>query len=222
MTVQEKPQVISYYTLQRALGIIGVSLPIILLIGSFIVDDCREVQRSISNYYYTNMGNVFVGYLCSIGLFLWAYKGYPGAKWDNIAGNIACIFALGVAFLPTSVKDKELTACILHAVDNGVTGTLHLISACSLLIILASFSLFIFTKGAANPTSQKLKRNSLYRICGYVMLGCILLMGIYIAFLRDNFPDLENLSPIFWLETFSLWAFGFSWLTKGGIFLKDK
>lgn len=221
MSQNEQAQVVSYTTLRRTLGIIGITFPIVLLIGSLIIDNCAEVQSSISNYYHTRMGNVFVGYLCSIGLFLWAYKGYPGAKWDNIAGNIACVLALTVAFLPTAVTSFELTTCLTSEFDNGIVGILHIVAACLFLIVLASFSLFIFTKGSATPTPNKRKRNILYKICGYSMLGCILLMGVYIIFFRATSPELEKISPVYWLEAIALWAFGLSWLTKGGLLLKD-
>jgi hypothetical protein len=217
-----QPQLISFKTLRRVLGIIGVSLPVVLVLGSILIDHCGEVQSSISNYYYTRMRNVIVGYLCALGLFLWSYKGYPDSKWDNIAGNLACIFALGVAFFPTAVSKSELTVCIPDAVDNGIIGVVHFVSAASLLLVLASFSLFIFTKGDSNPSPQKIKRNLLYRICGYIMLSSILLMAIYVIFLRKSHPELENSDPVFWGETIALWAFGISWLTKGEVFLKDK
>lgn len=222
MNAKEQPQIISYIILRRTLGILGILLPVVLLIGSMVIGDCCEVQSSISNYYYTKMRNVFVGFLCAYSLFLWSYKGYPGSKWDNHLGNIACIFGLSVAFLPTAVGKTELTSCITNLVDNGMIGWLHLFCAATFFIILALYSIFIFTKGSAEPTPQKKKRNLLYRICGYTMLVNIALMAIYVLIFRNIFPQWEKAAPVFWLEAISLWAFGISWLTKGEVFLTDQ
>lgn len=103
------PQLISYLTLRKAVGILGIIFPIVLIVGSVICCGCSEVQSSISAYYHTGMRNLFVGLLCAIGLFLFAYRGYDSA--DAITGNIACLFALGVAFFPTSF-DGPLTSVV--------------------------------------------------------------------------------------------------------------
>lgn len=221
MSSNEQPQVISYTFLRRTLGILGVSLPIVLILGSIIIGDCHEVQSSISNYYHTKMRNVFVGFLFALSLFLWTYKGYSSSKWDNRLGNISCFLGLGVVFFPTAVTQAELTTCISSISDNGIVGVLHLIFAASFFICLAFFSISIFTKGVTQATTQKIKRNLLYKICGYAMLVNIAIMAIYVVFLRKPYPNLEQYSPVFWLEAISLWAFGLSWLTKGGLLFKD-
>ena len=33
--------------------------------------------------------------------------------------------------------------------------------------------------------------------------------------------SLSDIEPVFWLESLALWAFGISWLVKGGLLLKD-
>lgn len=212
------PQLISYQTIRRSVGILGISLPIILIIGSVIFGDCKEIQSSISVYYHTNMRDIFVGILCAVALFLFAYKGYSRA--DQIAGNLASLFALGVAFIPTSVTEP-LSTCIPEAIDTKWLSTAHFITSGLFLATLAYFSIVLFTKGSANPTKRKLKRNILYRICGYVILGSILLVALYSLVLKEKIPLLQNYDPIFWLEAIALWAFGISWLTKGRAILND-
>lgn len=203
------PEVISYLTLRKTLGILGILLPIILLVGSCVCGGYQEVQDSISVYYYTNMGNVFVGVLFTYGLFLFAYKGY--GKIDNLAGDLGCIFALGVALLP----------CLS---DNPIIQKLHLVSASLLFLVFAFFSIFLFTKTKHEKplTKQKKIRNRWYRGCGYTILGSMLLMFIYFIFLEDSAHGLAKLNPIFWLESIALWAFGISWIIKGEVLLKDK
>ncbi len=215
------PEVVSYLVLRRAVGIIGVSLPIVLLAGSMLIFDCSEIQGSISKYYHTVMRNVFVGSLCAVALFLWAYKGYKrddkDNKYmlqDNPAGNLAALFALGVAFFPTFIGPDDLTSCIECEYPKKITGYLHLFWALSFFLMLAYFSIILFTKG------KNKNENRLYRICGFTILICLLLIVIYLYLLKDNYPNLQRIKPVFWLEAFALWAFGISWLRKGKLLLK--
>ncbi len=214
---KENPYVISYLTLRRAVGILGIALPVILVVGSVIACGCCNIQVSISNYYHTCMRNIFVGIMCVVGFFLFSYTGYD--KRDNIAGHIGAVFAIGVALLPTAFKGTA--HCLIHPLsENPLTGYLHLASAMLFFCVLIYFSLFLFTI-TKNPTPQKKKRNLVYRVCGYTMLGCILLIGTYIILLKGKLLWLDNLNPVFWLEAFALWAFGISWLTKGEVLLRD-
>lgn len=212
------PQLISYQTLRKAIGILGILLPIILVVGSVVCGGCEEIQSSISSYYHTNMRNIFVGIICAIALFLFAYKGYD--KTDNLAGDLACIFALGVAFFPTSVTEP-LTQCMTDSSGTKIISNIHFISAALFFIVLAYFSIFLFTKGSKNPTKRKLKRNILYKVCGYIILASILLIALYSLVFKEMFPKLQNYDPVFLLETLALWAFGTSWLTKGEAIFND-
>ena len=214
----ENPQLISYLTLRKAVGILGLSFPVVLAAGSLIAGDCHEILDSISTYYHSGMRNIFVGVMCVLALFLFAYRGYE--LRDALAGNLGCIFALGVAFFPTSVTG-QLPDCIPAPADHPVLSSLHFISAALLFLVLTYFSLFLFTKGSGNPTPRKLKRNRLYRICGYTMLCCLSLIAVYFYLLEKRFPALSRLDPVFWLESVALWAFGISWLTKGKALLND-
>jgi hypothetical protein len=51
------------------------------------------------------------------------------------------------------------------------------------------------------------------------MVACIVLIAVYSWFLSGT--PLSSLRPVFWLETFALWAFGTSWFIKGETLLKD-
>jgi hypothetical protein len=217
---KQDPRVISYLTLRKAVGILGITFPVIVVAGSILFGGCEGIQSSISTYYHTNMRNIFVGILCAIALFLFAYKGYD--KRDAIAGDLACIFALGVAFFPTSYTEP-LTPCTPNPFENHIISSIHFISAGGFFLVIAYFSIFLFTIKDENPTKMKLKRNKLYRICGYIILGCTLLIAAYsICLSCDSCQGLQKYDLIFWLETLALWAFGISWLTKGKTILTDK
>ena len=219
---QDDPQqdlLISYLTLRKAIGILGIFLPFVLVAGVFSLSECKTVLPTISDYYYSKMGHVFVAVLCAVGLFLFTYKGYE--KKDMIASKLACIFALGVSFFPTYGPKLSNPCNYLQHNSTPAISTVHDISASLLFITFAYFCLFLFVKTSGNITPQKIKRNKIYRICGYTILGCILMVVLY-STIPPITSALENYKPIFIFETIALWAFGFSWLTKGEFILKDK
>jgi len=214
------PRVISYRTLRRAVGITGMALPVVLVIGSVTFGGCMEIQNSISSYYHTNMRDVFVAILAATAFFLFAYKGYNHK--DNIAGNIAAVFALGMAFFPESATEP-LPPCIKETMKNNVINAIHYFSAGGFFLTLSYFSLFIFTQKDENPTEMKLKRNKIYRICGFIMIACIVLIAAYsVCSKSGGCKTVKTINPIFWLETVALWAFGFSWFTKGETIFVNK
>jgi succinate dehydrogenase/fumarate reductase cytochrome b subunit len=211
--------VISYLALRRGVGIIGILLPVILVVGMLFVKTCRTIQPSISDYYYTMMGNVLVGSLCAVGLFLFSYRGYE--KKDMIAGKLASLFAVCIAFFPTGGPDAYSGCNFLHRNSDSWVSTIHDISAAAFFLTLAYFSLFLFTIKSDNPTDRKLMRNNIYRICGYTILLCIIFLCVYFN-VKGLRVALQDYKPVFAMETIALWAFGFSWLTKGDAILKDK
>ncbi len=195
----------SYMDLRKAVGWIGILLPFTLMIGVLFIFDEGVIQESISHYYYTGMGDVFVGALCAVALFMFFYSGYD--KRDDWAGHLAGVFALGAAWFPVTETGTATGA-----------GIIHLISAGLFFFILAVFSLFLFTRGDANPTRQKLNRNKIYVICGLVILACLISIAIYHTI---SFAENSKSSFVFWAETIALVAFGFSWLTKGEAIFPD-
>src|SRR5436305_10144169 len=128
--------VLSFLSLRKAVGIIGVTLPCVLAFGNMILNG-PGIERSISHYYYTHLGNVFVGSMCAIGVFLFSTRGYD--RRDRIAGYLACIFAVGVAIFPTRPEG--------HARDEQkIIGVLPLTAAALLFLTLAFFFFVLFTQ----------------------------------------------------------------------------
>ena len=70
----EKSLIISYLTLRKIIGILGIALPFVLYLGALIIFQIN-IQSSISSYYYTGMRGVFVGTLFVIGFFCFHTKG---------------------------------------------------------------------------------------------------------------------------------------------------
>jgi hypothetical protein len=211
---QRNSLVISYLTLRTVVGILGMSLPFVVSLGAQVLFQ-TGFQSSISAYYHTSMRDTLVGTLWVIGFFLFSYKGYEHA--DNVAGNLACFFAVGVALFPTSPDGATETGVIL-------IGVVHAIFAVLLFLTLIYFCLFLFTKTdpLLPPTKQKLQRNRVYRACGYTMSVCILLICIYVFLPRDLASLFTAYKPVYWLEALAILAFGISWFTKGEAILKDE
>jgi hypothetical protein len=208
------PDVMSFLLLRKLVGIIGMLLPFVLVAGNAIIGS--GMQGSMSAYYYTSMRNVFVGALCSLGIFLVTYNGYD--RPDRIITNIAGAGAICVAFFPTSPK---------HATTGqAIVGSFHLSFAGIVFIMLAVMSLR-FAKRMPTPRDglRRLEKLgyafgftppgtsatpgleiTIYRACGLVIAACVVLV----------FP-LGNLfgHSLLVLETIMLAAFGTSWFVKG-------
>ena len=177
--------VISYMTIRRAIGVLGILLPSILVISSYTTEGCQHIQESISHYYYTKMGDVFVGILCAVGLFLITYKGY---KSDRFFTNMAGIFALGIAFFPTSNIEDVL--CRLYQLEpSKLKETIHYVSAALFFVTLAYISIFLFTKSTGEKTLEKIYRNRIYRVCGVVMIVSIAMIAVVHFLLSEDFKN---------------------------------
>jgi hypothetical protein len=200
---------ISVVILRRVVGFIGLLLSPVLVVSSGL-----HLQSSISDYYYTGAQNIFVGALCAVGVFLCCYKGFDVNDWvlSLIAGSAAILVALcpTVPANPTTLE--------------ALKGDLHWLFAATFLGSLAYLSLFQFTKTNApgNPTPQKLARNRVYRVCGALMAGCLLLLLAYKLSPPGLTQGLARFNPVFCLESVAVIAFGVSWLTKGEMLLGDK
>ena len=210
----QQSMVISYLTLRKAIGVLGITLPAILVLGGMIFFGIG-VQNSISSYYHTGMRDVFVGTICVIGFFLLSYRGHDNR--DNRAGTFACVFAVGAALFPA--KPDHATA-----LDPKIFGTIHLIFAGLFFLMLIYFALQLFPKTHEDrqPTEEKAHRNKIFKACGYAMIISLALIVVNALLPKEIHKALKVYHPDFWLESIAVVSFGCSWLVKGGCFLSDK
>lgn len=212
---------ISIENLRRSIGYIGVALPVTLFFGAILLGDCTGYQDSISIYYHTVVRNLFVGSLCAVAFFLIIYRGPKPI--DNRITTAAGFMALGIAFFPTNPSPEEINACIRELIEVPTwTGKMHFVFAGSFFLLLTYLchQLFTRTRSENHPTPEKLKRNKVYRISSYVMIGCVVILTVY--FNTNVLSFLDPIKPVFILETIALWAFGAAWLVKGEVILTDK
>ena len=209
---------ISFVKLRRIIGLLAIFLPIILVLGSVIVSDCEHIQISISHYYYTSMGVVFIAALSGISVLLITYRGYD--RNDNVTSSLAAFFLLCLVLFPTH-QNHDLTCAKVFLKENTLRVGIHYTAAGLFFSTVSYMIYFQFTKVNTIITSQKLIRNKIFRFCAKLILASIVLVGIILSI-----PFLNHLlkpyKPIFWLEWVALLAFGFAWLVKGKMFFNDK
>jgi hypothetical protein len=204
------PRVMSYMTLRKAVGCVGILLPFVLAGGNWLLFSGR-LQQSVSDYFYTGMRGILVGGLCVIGAFLLAYRGHD--RWDSRVTNAAGIGAVGVALCPTPPSHPSF--------DATVAGYCHFAFGALMFTALAVIALWLFRKTgpghARSPRSQL--RDRIYLACGIVMVTSLALTGVATLPLATG---LSNLDPVFWLETAATASFGVCWVVKGQAILRDK
>jgi len=204
----------AYTHLQQIVGVIAVALPFVLIIGNRALTG-DELETSISAYYHTPMGGVFVGALAALGVFFlsYNYKPLPGFNLDNKLSTLATVAALGVAFFPTTSDASVATQ------SEQVVGRVHLIFAGLLFTLLAVFALVLFPRSGGAKTAAKKHRNIVYRTCGVIIIAAMVMVPV-----SNVLDPPEWLHAFFWLETICVVAFGISWLVKGGFLgiLADK
>ena len=212
----------SYLGLRRGLGLLGLCLPLVML-GVTFATKAIDLQPSISAYYYVpHLGQLMVGTLWAIGIFLIYYRGYPTIprpfrrlpNWisrhltDANLTTVAGAGALVTAILPTC---KTRNPC-----DIPVVAGLHLAGSVTFLGTLAVLSIWAFTetnKSRTNPDPEKSRSNTVYRLCGWTILACLAACAVVLIGKIYAIGPLIN--PVVWLETIAIWAFATSWLVKG-------
>ena len=211
---RSKNDVFTYRRLRRAIGYPGIALPVLLVGLSFIPFFKTEVQPSISDYYYTNLRDIYTGTLAAVGLFMICYKGYGNRlfwKNDQLLTNIAGITAIGVALIPVTPEVAPQEIFTLIPYDFPWLGWLHYIFAALLFGIFALLVINVFTIG--QNESQEIpvstfNENNIYRFCGSAIIVLIFLI-----------PVSENLNLFYYstlvLESLALFFFGTAWLIKG-------
>jgi len=218
MKPKTDPILLTFKELRKAVGWLGILLPVVLAVGLFLINFC-PIQNSISQYYYTHMGSYLTGTLCAVGLFLFAYKGYPGEN-DSLFCNFAGACAFGVAFIPMqlNVGDVPCPQCIVFFTQGDHWWRMfHFVSAGLLFSTMAYLSYFKFTKtnkDKIEKNEKKYTRNIIYRVCGIIIFLCILLVLVYSIIQHFN-PEFKVNTLTFFMESIMLIAFGTAWLVKG-------
>ena len=211
---RSKNDIFTYRRLRRAIGYLGIALPVLLVGLSFIPFFRTELQPTISDYYYTNLRDIFTGTLAAVGLFMIAYKGHGNLsllKNDQLLTNFAGIMAVGVALIPVTPELEAEKIYTLIPIEASWPGCLHYGFAAMLFGNFALLSINVFTIGqnkAEDIPVSRLNENHIYRFCGSAIIVLICLVPVSEKF------ELFKYSTLI-LEALALFFFGAAWLIKG-------
>lgn len=228
----------AYRIIQTAVGIAALTLCPIVVLGDHLFGDVTELRGSVSAYYYGFGRNWFVGGLCAMALFFLSYEYNPreGRGIDNVQSTFASVCALTVALAPTGSSENPVGMERAVAIVHGIAAAL-------LLVTMAVFSLYHFTKTCSEELKdlslkEKLKRfirtdwervtrlllsngkpapskRKRRRNSIYRGFGWVIVASLIGAAVGIKF-DVGRL--FFWSEVTAVTAFGFSWLVKGDAF----
>lgn len=195
------------------IGWLAVALgPLIIIVGW--LDGDFPALTSISAYAGSCASVIFTSVL-NIGAYnLDFYKGQ--GKIDFILTLVTGIGMSMVSLFPCN-EAFSTGHCVLPFIGKTISNAIHCASAGVAFTGLGIVEFFIFTQGDGNPTKQKKIRNIIYRICGALIWVCEILILVFRAAgnLYDNYKFIM-------LEITILELFGWPWLIKAGLFLKDK
>ncbi len=211
MSLDTESTVFDYRALRLTMGIIALSLPFVVF---FITLD-EDPLSSISHSYWATdkyARNVFVGSLCVVGAFLFAYNGHTLRQASF--SKAASIAAFLVAFNPTS-ENQRCDGCDIEA-----TTIIHFTAAFILFLILICFCFFFFwmgKNGTRGAVGKKGRRSKVYITCGFIMIGAILSVPIT-DLIETMFSVSVPWQKLFWAEGIALVAFGVAWIVSGKSF----
>jgi hypothetical protein len=204
----------TYRRIRRAIGYLGIALPVLLIVLPFIPFFKTEIQPSLSAYYYTNLHDLFTGTLSAVGLFMISYKGHDNPsllKNDQLLTNVAGIMAIGVALVPDAPKSGNPEVVSLIPYQLPWLSTLHYIFAALLFGIFALLAINVFTIGqnkAEDIPVSSINENNIYRFCGIAIIIMMILVPV------SEELELFKYSTLI-LEALALFFFGTAWLIKG-------
>lgn len=218
-TNEDNTWISSGLTLRKWIGLLGMSLPPLLVFSLYLSNNVNHTLESISHYYFTRVGSIFVLIIGVIGIFLIVYKGY--ALIDSLISVLAGVAALVVVLFPTSnlsevCQDADMLYAVTILQEWPFQEKLHYIAAAVFLGCLAYMSLFLFTKTHPNgkKTTNKLWRNGIYIFFGSLMVVALLVIFAGFSNIIDKVWFKEHCMT-FWMEFVAVESFGIAWLVKG-------
>ena len=169
MSQKSTKEVRMYLRIRNLCGLLGIILPWLALFSAGIILDKPEGWWwSISATYYQSPA--LVGVLVPACIVMMSYIGYD---WkDNLITTLTGLFGLGIVLFPCKVDwIADGTAVGFFQLPIELSQIVH--TACALLFFLCAAinTLCQFTRHGDTMTDRKKVRNTIYRICGWGMIG---------------------------------------------------
>jgi len=211
----EDELVLSANAQRRMVGFLGLGLGGgVSVVAHFAPTDGIEPHQitSISAHYYTAAGDLFVGVMFALFVFLFTYRGYSKTTLDRILGVVGGLSALVVGLVPTDPPEGLDPNGPIRAPSwwSEPMGYVHVGAAFFLLATFIVFCFFLFPL-TSTPDDEPLEGRKQVQI--YVYFGCGITMVVSIVLCA--LCMLVWKTSIFWPETIAVCAFAFAWLVKG-------
>ncbi len=193
----ENAPVFDYRALRFIVGLVAFALPMVVMIIS------STPLQSISGSYHTEARDMFVGAMFMIGGLLVGYNGHT--RQEKWSANVAAIASMIAAIFPT--------AC--NTCNGDTNSSIHYAAAIVLFSAIAYFCLAPFRKNTKGQQGKKGRRATIYLVCGWIIIGCMVAVGV--AKLVLPAATEQALAVTFIAEFVALWAFGVAWIVSGKV-----
>ena len=197
----------TYGALRVMLTVIGIALPVAVMVSGWLQRGEYWIASSISDYYHLpatipffTARDFLVGGLLAAAVCLYSYKGF--STRENVALNLAGVFAFFVAVVPTSRDEERLT---LRAILHGTAAVLFFLSLAYVSIRRSGDTLELL------PPSKRDRYTRSYFVTGLAMIASPLAAAA-LSLLVDRYSPTKRL--IFFVETFGVWTFAAYWWIK--------
>ena len=199
---------ISYLAQRKAIGFLGILLPILSVATAYPIHWFDGWWYSISiTYYQTPIMAIILGI---VSLFLFTYRGYDSA--DRVINRASAIAALAVILFPCYPTFNDSPDTFVSIYEK--VGILQLKPRISQVFHMTSASL-LFLSFALNLIVNFAKCNSnAYKIYYRISGAIIIVLLIFIGILSKYAPHL-----VIFDEFIILFTFGLAWLVKGKSFV---
>ena len=193
----------TYGALRVMLTVIALALPVAVAVIGWFQRGQIFIGPSISQYYYLpsrfpffTARDFFVGGLLAAAVCLYSYKGF--STRENVALNLAGVFAFLVAVLPTSAEREPRS---LRAALHGTAAVLFFLSIAYVSIRHSRDTLRLL------PAAKRDRYARSYFLTGLAMITSpVVAVTLSLAFGQQ--------SSIFLVETLGVWAFAAYWWIK--------
>lgn len=196
---------------RQMLALMGFLLPLLAPILGFIAADrnAPDFWHSISATFYATSNWLMIGTLAIFAFFLFTYKGYD--LGDNVVTTLSGTMAVLILVFPCACEAAGDTTGILN-LPTPLSHAIHCVVAGLLFGSFAFMIGFRFTKTdkALYFTPKKKVRNTIYKVCAYIIFGAMALQ-IVTSIMGVGWMTIVN-------EAIMLWAFSFAWAVKADTF----
>jgi hypothetical protein len=209
----------SYLLMRTLIGLIGVTLPIVLIVGDHLLGpNAPFLRSSLSDYYFSGTRDVLVGGLFSAGVFLVTYKIFERSL-SNILTVISGLAAIAAGLFPTSRPEGGVNISLtpLQArLGEETVARVHIVSAGSFIVSLAIISfLFGLQEGRRpqeRPTGRATRSPKFWRWFHWT-IALVILVAVTLTTWATDHHTFAHARLIG--EFVAIVAFGASWLAKG-------